>query len=136
MWNEFKTFILRGNVLDLAIGVIIGAAFGKIVTSLVEDVIMPPIGFLLHGVDFSSLYLDLSGKGYASLQAAKSAGAPVIGYGMFLNSLISFLIVATVIFFIIKGVNRITQKEAAVKEPPAQEKLLVEIRDLLKSRSP
>jgi large conductance mechanosensitive channel len=107
MWEEFKKFAIGGNVLDLAVGVIIGAAFGKIVSSLVDDVIMPPIGMLLGGVDFSDLFLSLSGKTYESLAAAKAAGAPTLNYGVFLNTLINFLLVAGAVFlFIVKPVNR------------------------------
>ena len=107
MWEEFKKFAIGGNVLDLAVGVIIGAAFGKIVSSLVDDVIMPPIGMLLGGVDFSDLFLSLSGKTYESLAAAKAAGAPTLNYGVFLNTLINFLLVAGAVFlFIVKPANR------------------------------
>ena len=114
MLKEFREFIARGNVLDLAIAVIIGAAFGKIVTSLVEGVIMPPIGMILGKVDFASLFLDLSGQGPASLAEAKLKGLPVIAYGAFLNDVISFLIVAFVVFLIVKAVNRKKQVEAEV----------------------
>jgi len=106
MWKEFRDFIKRGNVIDLAVAVIIGAAFGKIVTAFVDGVIMPPIGLVLGKVDFSELFIDLSGKGYPTLAAAKAAGAPVITYGAFLNTVINFVIVAFVIFLIIKAVNR------------------------------
>ena len=107
MWEEFKKFAIGGNVLDLAVGVIIGAAFGKIISSLVDDVIMPPIGMLLGGVDFSDLFLSLSGKTYESLAAAKAAGAPTLNYGVFLNTLINFLLIAGAVFlFIVKPVNR------------------------------
>jgi large conductance mechanosensitive channel len=104
--KEFKAFVMRGNVVDLAVGVIIGGAFGKIVSSLVSDIIMPPIGVLLGEVDFSSLYLNLSGKAYASLADAKAAGAATINYGLFINNVIDFVIVALVIFVLIKQVNR------------------------------
>jgi large conductance mechanosensitive channel len=113
MLQEFKTFALRGNVLDLAIGIIIGTAFGKIITSLVNDVLMPPIGLLLGKVDFSNLFIDLSGQGYPSLAAAQAAGAPTINYGLFINSVIDFVIVAFVIFLLVRQVNRLTA-------PPAQ----------------
>ena len=112
MFEEFKKFAMRGNVIDLAVGVVIGAAFGKIVDSLVKDVIMPPIGLLLGKVDFSNLYVDLSGKGYASLDAAKAAGAPTLAYGVFINTVIEFLIVALAIFLLVKGVNRLRKAEA------------------------
>jgi large conductance mechanosensitive channel len=138
MLQEFKQFIMRGNVLDLAIAVIIGAAFNKIVASLVNDIIMPPIGWLLGNIDFSNLFIDLSGVGYATLAAAEEAGAPIIKYGLFVNTVINFLIVAFVIFIIIKQVNRFKKTEEAAPAPPpaptAEEKLLSEIRDLLKSQ--
>ncbi|MCX8061794.1 MAG: large conductance mechanosensitive channel protein MscL [Anaerolineales bacterium] len=107
MWKEFRDFILRGNVLDLAVAVIIGAAFGKIVDSLVNDVLMPPLGLLLGKVDFSNLFIDLSGKGYPSLAAAQQAGAPTINYGVFINNVINFLIIAAAIFFVIRLFNRL-----------------------------
>jgi len=106
MLKEFKEFAMKGNVLDMAIGFIIGAAFGKIITSLVADVIMPPIGLILGRVDFSSLFVSLSGTHYDSLAAAKTAGAPTINYGVFLNNVIDFLIVAFVIFLVVRQVNR------------------------------
>src|SRR3990172_10672067 len=98
MLKEFKKFVLRGNVLDMAVGIVIGAAFGKIVSSFVNDLLMPPIGLLLGGVDFSNLFIDLSGGGYATLAAAKAAGAATISYGVFINTLLDFLIVAAAIF--------------------------------------
>jgi large conductance mechanosensitive channel len=106
MFKEFKAFAMRGNVLDMAIGIIIGAAFGKIITSLVADVIMPPIGLVVGRVDFSSLFLNISGKSYSTLADAKAAGAATINYGMFLNTVIDFLIVAIVIFLLVQQVNR------------------------------
>ena len=106
MLKEFKEFAMKGSVLDMAVGIIIGAAFGKIITSLVSDVIMPPIGLILGRVDFSSLFLNLSGTHYDSLAAAKAAGAPTINYGLFLNNAVDFLIVAFVIFLVIRQVNR------------------------------
>jgi large conductance mechanosensitive channel len=106
MLKEFKEFAMRGNVLDLAIGVIIGAAFGMIVTSLVNDIIMPPIGLLMGGMDFKDLFVSLNNQSYPSLDAAKKAGAPVIAYGNFLNTVINFLIVAFAIFLLVKQVNR------------------------------
>jgi large conductance mechanosensitive channel len=106
MLKEFKEFAMRGNVLDMAVGIIIGAAFGKIITSLVGDVLMPPLGLILGKVDFSNLFLNISGKSYDSLTAAKAAGAPTINYGMFLNNIIDFLIVAFAIFLLIRMVNR------------------------------
>lgn len=106
MYKEFKEFIMRGNVVDLAVGVVIGAAFGKIVASFVEDVLMPPIGLLLGGVDFSNLFINLSGKNYDSIAAAKAAGAPTLNYGIFFNNVINFLIIALAIFVLIKQINR------------------------------
>lgn len=138
IWSEFKEFAVKGNAVDLAIGVVIGAAFGKIITSFVDDIIMPPIGKLTGGVDFSSLYINLSDKVYPSYVEAKKAGAAVIGYGQFLNNVINFLIVAFAIFLAVKVMNRIRRQETATPaEPPAppepsgEEKLLTEIRDLL-----
>ena len=116
MLKEFKEFAIKGSMLDMAFGIIIGAAFGKIVTSLVEDVIMPPIGLLLGRVDFASLYINLSGEQFASLEEAGAAGAPVIRYGMFLNHAISFLIVAFSVFMIVKVVNRLRKQEDVVDE--------------------
>ena len=107
MLKEFREFAMRGNVVDLAIGVIIGAAFGKIITSLVNDIIMPPLGLVLGRVDFSSLYIDLSGKSYPSLAAAKAAGAATINYGVFINTVLDFIIVAFAVFLLVRGVNRL-----------------------------
>ncbi len=122
MLKEFREFIMRGNVLDLAVAVIIGAAFGKIVTSFVNDVLMPPIGLLLGNVDFSNLYINLSGGSYATLADAQAAGAATINYGLFLNTVIDFLIVALVIFLIIRQVNRLQrQKEAPPAEPTTKD---------------
>ena len=139
MLKEFKEFAMKGNVLDMAIGVIIGGAFGKIVSSLVSDVMMPPIGLLMGKVDFSSLFLNLSGTPQPSLAAAKAAGVPTLNYGVFLQSVFDFIIIAFVIFMLVKQVNRF-KKEAppAPPAPPAgptnEEKLLMEIRDALKGR--
>ncbi len=116
--EEFKQFVMRGNVIDMAVGVIIGGAFGKIVASVVSDIIMPPIGLLLGKVDFSSLYINLSGKAYASLAEAQAAGAPTLNYGLFINNVINFLIVAFVIFIMIKQINRL-QKPAKPAAPAA-----------------
>lgn len=113
--DEFKAFINRGNVMDMAVGVVVGGAFGKITTSLVNDVIMPPIGLLLGKVDFTSLYINLSGKPYATLAEAQKAGAPTINYGLFLNNIINFLIVAFVIFIVIKQMNRFMPKPVEKK---------------------
>ncbi len=137
MIEEFKKFILRGNVMDMAVGIVIGAAFGTIITSLVADLVMPPIGLLMGGVDFSNIFTVLkegsSPAPYATLEAAKEAGAVTMNWGLFLNTLISFLIIAFAIFMIIKAVNKM-QKAAEEEEaaPEAQEVLLTEIRDLLK----
>ena len=110
MLEEFKTFIRRGNVMDLSVGFIVGAAFGKIVTSLINDILMPPIGLLLGRVDFSSLYLNLSGRTFESLKQAREAGAPVIAYGLFLNTVIEFIIVALAVFVVVKQINRFKSK--------------------------
>ena len=137
MLKEFKEFAMRGNVVDLAVGVIIGAAFGKIVTSLVNDMIMPPIGLVLGKVDFSNLFLSLHGT-YNSVKDAEAAGAPIIKYGVFINNVIDFLIVAFVIFLLIRGINQLQRKTeeapAAPAGPTPTEKLLTEIRDELKAR--
>jgi len=111
--KEFKEFAMRGSVLDLAVGVIIGVSFGKVVSSLVDDVIMPPIGRLLGHVDFSNLFINLSDKSYASLAAAKAAGAPTLNYGNFLNTIINFLIVAFAVFLLVRAVNKWMPKPAA-----------------------
>jgi large conductance mechanosensitive channel len=116
MLKDFKAFISRGNVVDLAVGVIIGAAFGKITSSLVADVIMPPIGLVLGKVDFSNLFVDISGHGYPDLAAAKAAGAPTINYGLFLNTIIDFLIVAFAVFLLVQWAQKLLPKPAA---PPA-----------------
>jgi large conductance mechanosensitive channel len=115
MFKEFKEFVMRGNVMDMAIGIIIGAAFGKIVTSLVNDVIMPPIGLLLGKMDFNNLFINLSGKKYSSLAAAKAAGAATISYGAFITTVVDFIIVAFVVFLLVKTINRIKR----IKETPA-----------------
>ncbi len=138
LFQEFKEFALRGNVVDLAVGLVIGAAFGAIVNSLVADVIMPPIGLLMGNVDFSDLFINLSGQDYPSLAAARAAGAPVIAYGAFLNAVINFIIVALAIFVLVKGMNQLRRKQAEepaeAPEAPRQEVLLQEIRDILKAR--
>jgi large conductance mechanosensitive channel len=112
MLKEFKEFAMRGNVLDMAVGIIIGAAFGRIITSLVNDIIMPPIGLLLGRVSFSSLYLNLSGQAFASLADAQAAGAPTVNYGLFLNAILDFLVVAFVIFLLLRQVNKLATKPA------------------------
>lgn len=118
MFKEFKEFAMRGNVLDMAIGIIIGAAFGKIITSFVGDILMPPLGLLLGKVDFSNLFVSLSGQSYPSLAAAKAAGAATINYGIFLNTVLDFLIVSFAIFLLIRQVNRMIKKPEA-PAPPA-----------------
>jgi large conductance mechanosensitive channel len=157
VWKEFREFAIKGNVVDLAVGIIIGAAFTTIVTSLVSDVIMPPIGFLLGGIDFSSYYIDLTNLSaraaeaagstadakaamvFSSLKGAQDAGHAVIAYGKFLNAVINFVIVAFAIFMIVRWINKLKRKEAAdptpaAAPPPADIQLLTEIRDLLAKR--
>lgn len=138
MLNEFKKFAMRGNVVDMAVGIIIGASFGKIVSSFVGDVVMPPIGLLMGNVDFSQLFIDISGGGYASLAAAQEAGAATINYGAFINTVLDFVIVAFAIFMIIRGMNKLKKKEeekpAEPPKPSAEVELLTEIRDALKAR--
>lgn len=139
MFEEFKKFIMRGNVIDLAVGVVIGAAFGKIVASLVEDIIMPPIGLALGNVDFSSLFLNLSDQEAASVAAAKAAGIPTINYGLFINNIINFLIVAFAVFLVVRYVNQlfaksVAKKETAPPQPTAEVKLLTEIRDAVRAK--
>lgn len=135
MLEEFKKFAMRGNVVDMAVGIIIGGAFGKIVSSFVNDVIMPPIGMIMGNVDFGSLFINLSGTDYASLAAAEEAGAAVIRYGAFINTVLDFLIVAFAIFMVIRGMNKLKKaEEEAPPEPPKpskEEELLTEIRDAL-----
>lgn len=118
MFKEFREFVLRGNVLDLAVAVIIGAAFGQIITSLVKDVIMPPIGLLLGGVDFSNLFINLSGTEYASLAEAQAAGAATINYGVFLNNIINFLIIAFVIFLVVRSAKGVQKPKPAAPAAP------------------
>jgi large conductance mechanosensitive channel len=143
MLREFREFAMRGNVLDMAVGIIIGAAFGTIVNSLVNDVIMPPVGLALGGVDFTNMFVVLrdgvkAAGPYASLADAKAAGAVTLNYGVFVNSIISFLIVAFAIFMLVKSANSLKQQQAeapaAPPAPTADQKLLAEIRDLLKAR--
>ncbi|CAH2032266.1 large conductance mechanosensitive channel protein MscL [Trichlorobacter ammonificans] len=121
MLKEFKAFVMKGNVLDLAVGVIIGAAFGKIVNSAVTDLIMPLAGLVMGKVDFSNLFISLSGSSYPTLAAAKAAGAPTLNYGIFLNTTIDFLIMALVIFMIVKAANKVRKAETAAPAPPARE---------------
>ena len=138
MLKEFKEFIARGSVIDLAVGIIIGAAFTAIVNSLVNDIIMPPIGLLLGGIDFSDFFITIKGTGQATLKATRDSGAVVIAYGQFINAVIKFLIVAAAVFILIKQVNLFLRKkppEPTAPPPPAPEvELLTQIRDLLKSR--
>lgn len=136
MMQEFKEFAMRGNVVDLAIGVIIGGAFGKIVDSLVKDVIMPVVGKILGGVDFKHLYINLGDQAFETMEAAEKAGAPLIKYGAFINTIVDFVIVAFVIFLVIKAINKMKREQpAAPVEPPATPEdvlLLREIRDSLR----
>ena len=118
MFQEFKKFIMRGNVMDMAVGIVIGAAFGKIVTSLVGDVLMPPLGLVLGHVDFSNLFISLSGEHFASLADAKKAGAATINYGIFLNTILEFLIIAFALFIIIRAFNRVAVKPPAAPAAP------------------
>jgi large conductance mechanosensitive channel len=137
MWREFREFAMRGSVVDLAVGIIIGAAFTTIVNSLVNDIIMPPLGLLIGGIDFSNFFVTLKGGAFPTLTAAKAAGAVTINYGVFINAVIRFVIVAFAIFVVVKQINRLRGQaaaEAPPPEPPRQEVLLGEIRDLLKAR--
>jgi large conductance mechanosensitive channel len=121
MLKEFREFTLRGNVLDMAIGIIIGAAFGKIITSFVNDILMPPIGLLLGNVDFSNLFISLSGQPYATLEEAQAAGAATINYGLFINTVLDFVIVAFVVFLLVRQVNRLRREEEAPPAEPTKE---------------
>jgi large conductance mechanosensitive channel len=135
MFKEFRSFALRGNVVDLAVGVIVGAAFTSIVNSLVKDIITPPLGLVTGGLDFTNIFIDLKGGHYATLADAAKAGAVTLNIGIFLNALISFLIVAFVLFLIVRSVNRLFAKQeapVAPAAPPEEVALLREIRDLLK----
>ncbi|HEY3297313.1 MAG TPA: large conductance mechanosensitive channel protein MscL [Armatimonadota bacterium] len=118
MWKEFKDFAMKGSLIDMAVGIILGISLGKVITSFVSDVLMPPIGLLLGGVDFSNMFISLKGSGYSSLAAAKAAGVPVISYGIFINTVIDFLIVAFVVFLILRSVNRFRTLPAAPKDCP------------------
>ncbi len=136
MLKEFKEFIARGNVIDLAVGIIIGTAFTAVVNSVVGDLIMPLIGVVMSGIDFSDLFIPLDGNEYATLKAAKDAGAPLVTYGQFINVIINFLIVSFVVFILVKNVNKLKRRSEDPKTadvpPPADIQLLTEIRDLLK----
>jgi large conductance mechanosensitive channel len=138
MLKEFKEFALRGNVVDMAVGIIIGAAFSTIVKSLVDDIIMPPMGVITGGVDFSNMFIPLNGEHYDSLVQARQAGAPTINYGIFINSVISFTIVAFVLFMVVRGMNQLRRKQEedpSAEPPPSREvQLLEEIRDALVKR--
>jgi large conductance mechanosensitive channel len=135
MFEEFRKFAVRGNVMDLAVGVVVGAAFTAIVNSLVKDVITPPIGLITGGLDFSNLFLVLKGPHLATLKAAQDAGAVSINYGLFINAILNFLIVAAALFLIIRQINRLTApKTEAPVAPPEEVQLLREIRDAIKSR--
>ena len=138
MFAEFKKFAMRGNVIDLAFGVVIGAAFGAIVASLVKDIIMPPIGYAMGGIDFSNFFVTLKGPAAATLAEAQKAGAVTINYGLFVNTIINFLIVAFALFLLIRGINRMQAKQPEPEAPaaPAEDVVLLrEIRDLLKTRA-
>ncbi len=138
MLKEFKEFAMRGSVVDMAVGIIIGGAFGTIIKSLVDDILMPPIGLLMGGVDFSNMFVTLKGDAQATLEATREAGAVTMNWGLFINAAISFLIVAFALFLLIKGMNSLKREEeeapAAPAEPPRNEVLLEEIRDLLKKQ--
>jgi len=139
MFQEFKKFAMRGNVIDLAVGVVIGAAFGAIVASLVKDIIMPTVGWAMGGIDFSNFFFTLKGPATATLAEAQKAGAVTINYGIFINAIINFLVVALALFALIRGINRLQTKplpaDATPPPPPEDVVLLREIRDLLKSRA-
>ena len=139
MWREFRDFAMRGNVIDLAVGIIIGAAFTTIVNSLVNDIIMPPLGLLIGGIDFSNFFLTLKGGSFPTLEAAKGGGAVTMNYGLFINAIIRFVIVAFAIFLLVKQINRLAREEPKAPPPPPEpsreELLLAEIRDLLKARA-
>ncbi len=136
MWREFRDFAMRGNVIDLAVGIIIGAAFTTIVNSLVNDIIMPPLGLVLGGIDFTDFFITLKGGSFTTLAAAKAGGAVTLNYGVFINAVLRFIIVAFAIFILVKQVNRLKREEpAAPPAPPRQEVLLEEIRDILKAHA-
>jgi large conductance mechanosensitive channel len=137
VFAEFKEFISRGNVIDLAVGIIIGAAFTKIVNALVNDIIMPPIGLLLRGIDFKDLFLPLNGKHYTTIIDAQKDGAAILSYGSFINTVIEFIIVAVCVFALVKAINTLRRAQAAAPAAPTKsEELLTEIRDLLKKTPP
>lgn len=141
MWQEFRRFLMRGNVLELAIGIVIGVAFGKIISSFVSDILMPPIGLLLGRVDFSNLFIDLSGRGAPTLAAAKELGSPTLNYGLFINNIIEFVIIASAVFLVVKSINKLQSKQGKgqtdiLASPPSQELVVLgEIRDILRQAS-
>jgi large conductance mechanosensitive channel len=138
MWREFRDFAMRGNAIDLAVGIIVGAAFTTIVNSLVNDIIMPPLGLIIGGIDFSDFFVTLKGGSYPTLAAAKAAGAVTINYGQFINAIIRFSIVAFAIFLLVRQINHLFRPREAPPEPPSpprEELLLTEIRDILKERA-
>lgn len=139
MFKEFRDFAMRGNVVDMAVGIVIGGAFGKIVSSFVSDVLMPPVGLLMGNVDFTNLFLNLGAAGHETLAAAQEAGTPILTYGNFLQTVVDFVIIAFAIFMVVRAMNKMKAEEEeapppAPPEPSAEEKLLGEIRDLLRSR--
>ncbi len=138
--KEFREFAVKGNAVDLAVGIIIGAAFGKVVSSIVNDLVMPPIGRLMGGLNFNDYFINLTDKDFASLAEAKAAGAATINYGAFITVMIDFVIVAFAVFMLVKAINKLKRKEAAAPPPPPpgpsnEEKLLGEIRDLLRAKA-
>jgi large conductance mechanosensitive channel len=136
MWREFRDFAVRGNVVDLAVGLVLGAAFTTIVNSLVNDLIMPPIGLLLGGIDFSDFFITIKGDAYPTVAAAKAAGAVTMNYGLFINAVIKFVIVAFAVFILVKQINRLKLNIGPAAPPASKtEELLTEIRDLLKEKS-
>jgi large conductance mechanosensitive channel len=134
MLKEFKTFLMRGNVFDLAVGIVIGGAFGAVVTSFVNDVLMPPIGLALGRVNFTDMFISLSGQAFPSLAAAKAAGAPTLNYGVFINNVINFIIIGFVIFLLIRQVNRMTVQPAAPPAPTSRECPMCTMQIPLKAR--
>src|SRR5579872_1704730 len=135
MWREFRDFAVRGNVVDLAIGLILGAAFTTIVNSLVNDLLMPPVGLLLGGIDFSEFFVTLKGSAQPTVAAAKAAGAVTLNYGLFINAIIKFVIVAFAVFLLVRQINRLKINFDAVAPATKSEELLAEIRDLLKEKT-
>lgn len=137
MWKDFKEFALKGSMIDLAVGIIIGAAFGKVVTSIVNDILMPPLGQIMGKVDFSGIFIPLNGQSYPTLAAARAAGAPTLNVGLFANQIVDFTIVAACVFILVKQINRFRVKSEAAAPPPVatrSEALLQEIRDILVSQ--